>query len=79
MGITANKNTIPFDPESPFVTTGVRVGTPAVTSRGFKEEDMKEVASIIASVLKNPEDEAIKQEAIKRVKVLTDNHPIYSK
>ncbi|WP_397537048.1 serine hydroxymethyltransferase [Rummeliibacillus pycnus] len=79
VNITANKNTIPFDPESPFVTSGVRVGTPAITSRGFKEEDMKEVASIISSVLKNPEDEAVKQDAIKRVKVLTDNHPIYSK
>ncbi|MFJ8263089.1 serine hydroxymethyltransferase [Rummeliibacillus sp. NPDC094406] len=79
VNITANKNTIPFDPESPFVTSGVRVGTPAITSRGFKEEDMKEVASIISSVLKNPEDEVVKQDAIKRVKVLTDNHPIYSK
>lgn len=76
--ITANKNAIPFDPEKPFVTSGVRIGTPAITSRGFKEEDMKEVASIIALVLKNPNDAAIKAEAIARVKTLTDAHPIYA-
>ncbi|MEK5531609.1 serine hydroxymethyltransferase [Viridibacillus sp. FSL R5-0468] len=76
--ITANKNTIPFETESPFVTSGVRVGTAAVTSRGFKEEDMKEVASIIASVLKNPEDVAIKAEAQKRVAALTTKHPLYA-
>lgn len=77
VGITTNKNTIPYDTESPFVTSGIRIGTPAVTSRGFKEEDMKEVALIIASVLKNPEDEAVKKEAIERVKALTDKHPLY--
>lgn len=76
--ITANKNAIPFDPEKPFVTSGVRIGTPAITSRGFKEEDMKEVASIIALVLKNPNDAAIKAGAITRVKSLTDAHPIYA-
>lgn len=76
--ITANKNAIPFDPEKPFVTSGVRIGTPAITSRGFKEEDMKEVASIIALVLKSPNDAAIKAEAITRVKSLTDAHPIYA-
>jgi glycine hydroxymethyltransferase len=75
--ITANKNTIPYETESPFVTSGVRVGTAAVTSRGFKEDDMKEVASIIASVLKNPEDEVIKAEAQKRVAALTTKHPLY--
>lgn len=75
--ITANKNGIPFDPEKPFVTSGVRIGTPAITSRGFKEEDMKEIASIMAAVLKNPEDEAVKADAIQRVKALTDAHPIY--
>ena len=78
VGITTNKNTIPYDTESPFVTSGIRIGTPAVTSRGFKEEDMKEVGLIIASVLKNPEDEAVKQEAIQRVKALTDKHPLYA-
>ncbi|GEK33263.1 serine hydroxymethyltransferase [Kurthia sibirica] len=75
--ITANKNAIPFDPEKPFVTSGVRIGTPAITSRGFKEQDMKEIASIMALVLKNPEDEAAKVEARQRVKALTAAHPIY--
>ncbi|WP_155593631.1 serine hydroxymethyltransferase [Lysinibacillus cavernae] len=77
VGITTNKNTIPYDTESPFVTSGIRIGTPAVTSRGFKEEDMKEVGAIIAAVLKNPEDEAVKAEAKDRVKALTDKHPLY--
>ena len=71
--ITVNKNSIPFDTEKPFVTSGVRVGTPAITSRGFKEEDTKEVGIIIAKVLKNPEDEAVKEEALARVKALTEN------
>lgn len=78
VGITTNKNTIPYDTESPFVTSGVRVGTPAVTTRGFKEEDMKEVGAIIALVLKNPEDEATKEEAKKRVAALTAKHPLYA-
>ncbi|MFJ7736089.1 serine hydroxymethyltransferase [Lysinibacillus sp. NPDC097287] len=78
VGITTNKNTIPYDTESPFVTSGIRIGTPAVTSRGFKEEDMKEVGKIIAAVLKNPEDEAVKKDAIERVKALTDKHPLYA-
>ncbi len=78
VGITTNKNTIPYDTESPFVTSGIRIGTPAVTSRGFKEEDMKEVGAIIAAVLKNPEDEAVKAEAKERVKALTDKHPLYA-
>ncbi|MGE7092665.1 serine hydroxymethyltransferase [Lysinibacillus sp. NPDC048646] len=77
VGITTNKNTIPYDTESPFVTSGIRIGTPAVTSRGFKEEDMKEVGAIIATVLKNPEDEAVKAEAKDRVIALTDKHPLY--
>jgi len=78
VGITTNKNTIPYDTESPFVTSGIRIGTPAVTSRGFNEEDMKEVGAIIATVLKNPEDEAVKSEAKARVKALTDKHPLYA-
>ncbi|MGE7947824.1 serine hydroxymethyltransferase [Lysinibacillus sp. NPDC093688] len=78
VGITTNKNTIPYDTESPFVTSGIRIGTPAVTSRGFTEEDMKEVGAIIATVLKNPEDEAVKTEAKARVIALTDKHPLYA-
>ncbi|CEA01803.1 Serine hydroxymethyltransferase [Metalysinibacillus saudimassiliensis] len=78
VGITTNKNTIPYDTESPFVTSGIRIGTPAVTSRGFKEEDMKEVGAIIALVLKNPEDEATQKEAKERVAALTAKHPLYA-
>lgn len=78
VNITANKNGIPYDPEKPFVTSGVRIGTPAITSRGFVEEDMKEVGALIAAVLKNPEDAAVKEDAKARVKVLTDKHPIYA-
>lgn len=75
--ITVNKNSIPFDQEKPFVTSGIRIGTPAITTRGFKEEDAKEVGLIIAKVLKNPEDEAVRAEALERVKALTDKYPIY--
>lgn len=77
VGITTNKNTIPFDPASPFVTSGVRMGTPAVTSRGFDEEAMKEVASIIALTLKNPEDQAKHAEARERVAALNKKFPLY--
>lgn len=78
VGITVNKNTVPFDQEGPFVTSGIRIGTPAVTTRGFKEEDMKEVGRIIAKLLKNHEDEAAKEEARKAVTALTDQHPLYA-
>ena len=77
VGITANKNTIPFDTASPFITSGIRIGTPAVTTRGFKEEEMKEIASIIAKLLKNHEDEAVLKEATDRVAALTSKFPLY--
>lgn len=77
VGITANKNTIPFDPASPFVTSGIRLGTPALTTRGLKEDDMKEIADIIALVLKNLQDEAKQQEAAKRVAALCVKYPLY--
>lgn len=77
VGITANKNTIPFDPASPFVTSGIRLGTPALTTRGLKEDNMKEIADIIALVLKNPQDEAKQQEAAKRVAALCVKYPLY--
>lgn len=73
--ITCNKNTIPFDPKSPFVTSGVRLGTPAVTTRGMKEEDMREIAAIIAGTLKD--FEGFKAEAIARVDALTKKYPLY--
>ncbi|NCC68435.1 MAG: serine hydroxymethyltransferase [Clostridia bacterium] len=76
-GLTCNKNTIPFDPASPFVTSGIRLGTAAVTSRGFKTEDLKEVAAIIALVLKNPADADKQKEASARVAVLCQKYPMY--
>jgi glycine hydroxymethyltransferase len=77
IGITVNKNTIPFDPESPFVTSGIRIGTAAVTSRGFGEKEMKEIASLIAFTLKNHEDEAKLKEASSRVEELTGRFILY--
>lgn len=77
VGITCNKNTIPFDPESPFVTSGLRLGTAAVTTRGFTKEALEEVAAIIGLVLNNPEDEAKKAEAVKRVVDLCAKYPMY--
>jgi glycine hydroxymethyltransferase len=77
IGITCNKNTIPFDPQSPFVTSGLRLGTPAVTTRGFQEEDLLEVAAIIGLVLKNPTDTAKQQEAAARVDALCKKYPMY--
>lgn len=74
IGITANKNTIPFDPQSPFITSGLRIGTPAVTTRGFREEEMKEIADIIATALTDP---ASKDECSRRIKVLCDKYPLY--
>lgn len=77
VGITVNKNTIPFDPESPFVTSGIRIGTAAVTSRGFGHEEMDEIASLIAFTLKNHEDEAKLEEAKTRVEELTSKFELY--
>lgn len=75
--ITTNKNTIPYDPESPFITSGIRVGTAAVTTRGFKEAEMKEVAAIMALTLKNIGDAEKQQEARERVQALTKKFPLY--
>ena len=77
VNITANKNTIPFEPRSPFVTSGLRLGSPALTTRGFKEDDMHEVADIIALVLDNPTDEDKKIEARERVAALCKKYPLY--
>ncbi len=78
IGITCNKNTIPFDPASPFVTSGIRLGTPAATTRGFKEEDFKEVAAIMGLVLNNPTDYQKHAEAAKRVAALCAKYPLYT-
>ncbi|MTH54024.1 aminotransferase class I/II-fold pyridoxal phosphate-dependent enzyme [Bacillus mangrovi] len=77
IGITVNKNTIPFDPESPFVTSGIRIGTAAVTTRGFGREEMDEIASIIALALNSTEDEEKQKEAAERVEALTSKFPLY--
>ena len=77
VNITANRNTIPFEPRSPFITSGIRLGSPALTTRGFKEEDMREVARIIAHVLDAPTDEARREEARSRVAALCDKYPLY--
>ena len=77
VGITANKNTIPFEKLSPFVTSGIRLGSPALTTRGFKEDDMVEVANIIALVLDNPEDESAREQARQRVAALCAKYPLY--
>src|SRR5690625_979098 len=77
IGITTNKNTIPFDKESPFVTSGVRIGTAAVTTRGFTKEDIKEITAIMALTLKNHEDETVLKEAEDRVIALTRKYPLY--
>lgn len=77
INITANKNAIPFDTEKPFKASGIRVGTPAMTTKGFKEDDFREVGKIIAYRLKNEETDEIKEECLKRVKALTDKVTMY--
>ena len=74
--ITCNKNTIPNDSEKPFITSGIRLGTPALTTRGMKEEEMREVARLISKALKNHEDEKILDEVREEVKKLTGNFPL---
>ena len=75
--VTANKNTVPFDPESPFVTSGLRLGSPAMTTRGLEESDFAEIADIIADCLLNPDDKAIKQDCLQRVTALCQRFPLY--
>jgi glycine hydroxymethyltransferase len=75
--ITVNKNSIPNDPESPFVTSGIRIGSPAITTRGFKEEEARQVANLIADVLDNPTDEAVIAATKAKVHALTSQFPVY--
>ena len=77
INITANKNAIPFDTEKPFKASGIRVGTPAMTTKGFNEDDFREVGKIIAYRLKNEETEEVKETCLKRVKALTDKVTMY--
>lgn len=77
VNITANKNTVPGETQSAFVTSGIRLGTPALTTRGMKETEMKKISEIIADVLDNPSSESAREKAKNRVKELTEAHPLY--
>jgi len=76
-GITVNKNTIPYDPEKPFIASGIRIGVPAVTTRGMKEEEMKKIGKLIAKVLHSPDDEKVIREVRGEVKELCETFPVY--
>lgn len=78
VGITANKNTVPNDPQSPFVTSGIRLGTAAVTTRGFDEEAMDEIADIIAKAIENSDNKAVLDELKLKSKALCDRFPLYN-
>jgi len=77
-GITVNKNTIPFDPEKPFVTSGIRIGTPALTTRGMKEPEMEAIGDMIARVLKDIENDAVAAEVREEVRELCERFPLYA-
>jgi glycine hydroxymethyltransferase len=77
VGITLNKNAVPFDDKSPLITSGIRIGTPALTTRGMTEADMVKIAEMINDILSHPEDEKIKKDVKKRIEDLTDEHPLY--
>ena len=77
VNITANKNTVPFDPQSPFVTSGLRLGTPAMTTRGMGTAEFTEIANIISDRLLNPQDEQVAKDCRLRVAALCDRFPLY--
>lgn len=77
--ITVNKNTIPFDPNPPMKASGIRIGTPAITTRGMKEAQMRQVAQIIDRVLKSPDDVDLRQQIVAEVQTLTADYPLYAK
>ena len=77
VGVTVNKNTIPFDPRKPFDPSGIRLGTPALTTRGFTETDMGQVGELIVGTLKHPSDENVLVDMRRRVQALTQRHPLY--
>ncbi|MEO0104157.1 MAG: serine hydroxymethyltransferase, partial [candidate division WOR-3 bacterium] len=75
--ITVNRNTIPYDPQKPFIASGIRLGTPALTTRGMKEEEMKKIAQLIHKVLSNIGNEKVYEEVRREVKELTESFPLY--
>ncbi|MEP1152283.1 MAG: serine hydroxymethyltransferase [Balneola sp.] len=75
--ITVNKNMVPFDTESPFVTSGIRIGSPAMTTRGFGEEEFRQVAKLIDKVIQNPTDDSVHKSVTNEVKILCENFPLY--
>jgi glycine hydroxymethyltransferase len=77
VGITVNKNAVPFDDKSPLITSGIRIGTPALTTRGMTEKDMEKIADMINDVISNPADENIKKNVSERIEELTSEHPLY--
>ena len=77
--ITANKNTIPNEKQKPFITSGIRIGTPAITTRGFKEKEAQQVAEWIITALENPKDSAILKQLNDEVLALTTRFPLYEK
>ena len=77
VGITVNKNTIPFETRSPFVTSGIRLGSPALTTRGFEEEEMRKVGQLITKVLLNLDDEAVQEEVREEVNELVEDYPLF--
>jgi len=78
IGVTVNKNSIPFDPAGPMVTSGIRLGTAAMTTRGLNESDMREIADIITLTLDHPLDAAFQETARARVKALCDHYPLFA-
>ena len=77
--ITVNKNTIPFDQNKPFVASGLRIGTPAVTTRGMKEPDMREIGQMIAAIVREPQSEEVRNNVKRSVSELTAKFPLYAK
>jgi glycine hydroxymethyltransferase len=77
IGITCNKNAVPFDDKSPLITSGIRLGTPALTTRNMKEADMEKIAEMISDMVSNPTSEDVKKSVRKRIDDLTSEHPLY--
>jgi glycine hydroxymethyltransferase len=77
--ITVNKNTIPFDQNKPFVASGLRIGTPAVTTRGMKEPEMREIGRLIAQIVHEPESEDVRREVKRGVSEMAARFPLYAK